>query len=298
MSRVISSVFQLTSLLVITTGVIVSYLPVMAADATTGKTLASSTISGTASNTVSNVAPRQEPVLNQHFTPLILPAKAEQRGICLSGDAHLTEIGHNHYRMNCGIIFVDTQVPMQVDTCRGSIFAKAHSVFVIYKDKDAVRVFDFHDRARNSVRLMVGQKFVNLSPGVEGALIDKTFSQPESVVICSAVGYRRPQVLPVDSKQNLVVLEFSIVDKLRHGKIFAQLRESPLEQDHKLVGELEKTAAALATIYKKRDGRGGFLVRHRGWVIEQADGREEYAAFGGKGKPGQSQLAGQQTTTQ
>jgi hypothetical protein len=266
------------------------FSPIALAAETNGKSLA---VSG-----VSNVIPRQELVLNQHFTPLILPAKAQLRGICLSGDAHLTEVGPNHYRMNCGCILVNTLVPMQVDTCKGSVRAKAHSVFVIYKDKDALRVFDFHDRARNSIQLVTGQIIANLSPGIEGALLDQSFKQPESVVICPTVGYRRPQVIPLDNKQNLVVLEFSIVDKLKHGKIFTLLRESPSAQDHKLIGEIEKTAAALNTMYKKRDGRGGFLARHRGWVIEQGDGREEYAAYGSQSEPNSSQLAGRRSVTQ
>jgi len=217
------------------------------------------------------------PTFNNHYTPALLPEKAAQRGICLSGDANLVELGPNHYRMSCGMILIDTDVPMQIDTHRGSIFAKAHTAVLISKNKEALRVFDLHDRTRNSVQLKFGKNLVNLSAGIEGALLDKSIANPTQAAVCPSVGYRLPKVLSVNEKENLVILEFSIADKLKHGKIFTQLRESPIEQDHKLLAQIEKTAAAINVMFHKNIGVGG-VARGRGWVTDNGASRQVYAS--------------------
>lgn len=231
-----------------------------------------------------------EPILNRHYTPALLPEKAAQRGICLSGDAHLNEIGPNHYRMSCGMILIDTDVPMQIDTHRGSIFTKAHTAVLIYKNKEAIRVFDICDRARNGVQVKFGKSVINLNAGMEAALVDKSLPNPTQVAICPTVGYRQPKVLSVNDKENLVLLEFSIVDKLKHGKIFTQLRESPVAQDHKLLSQIEKTAAALNTMFHKNIGIGG-VARGRGWVTDNGEGREAFASHDQHRKLPESKVA-------
>ena len=218
-----------------------------------------------------------EPILNTHYTPALLPEKAAQRGICLSGDASLNELGPNHYRMSCGMVLIDTDVPMQIDTHRGSIHTKAHTAVLIYKNHEAIRVFDICDKARNGVQVKFGKNLVNLNAGMEAALVDKSLPNPTQVAICPTVGYRQPKVLSVNDKENLVILEFSIVDKLKHGKIFTQLRESPVAQDHKLLGQIEKTAAALNTMFHKNIGVGG-VARGRGWVTDNGQSREAFAS--------------------
>ncbi len=234
------------------------------------------TISPTQSIALENTS-ADEPILNRHYTPALLPEKAAQRGICLSGDAHLNELGPNHYRMSCGMVLIDTDVPMQIDTHRGSIFTKAHTAVLIYKNKEAIRVFDICDRARNGVQVRFGKNIVNLNAGMEAALVDKSLPNPTQVAICPTVGYRQPKVLSVNDKENLVILEFSIVDKLKHGKIFTQLRESPVAQDHKLLAQIEKTAAALNTMFHKNIGIGG-VARGRGWVTDNGEGRAAFAS--------------------
>jgi hypothetical protein len=216
------------------------------------------------------------PTLNTHYTPALLPEKAFQRGICISGDARLVELSPNHYRMSCGMILIDTDVPMQIDTHRGSIYAKAHTAVLISKTKEALRVFNLHDRARNSVQLKFGKNLVNLNAGIEGALLDKSIDNPIDIAVCKRVGYRKPKVLSVNDKENLVILEFSIADKLKHGKIFTQLRESPIPQDQKLLAQIEKTAAAINLMFHKNIGVGG-VARGRGWVTDNGEGREAYA---------------------
>ena len=234
--------------------------------------------------------PVSEPVLNRHYTPALLPEKAAQRGICLSGDAHLNELGPNHYRMSCGMILIDTDVPMQIDTHRGSIFTKAHTAVLIYKNKEAIRVFDICDRARNGVQVRFGKNVVNLNAGMEAALVDKSLPNPTQVAICPTVGYRQPKVLSVNDKENLVILEFSIVDKLKHGKIFTQLRESPVAQDHKLLAQIEKTAAALNTMFHKNIGIGG-VARGRGWVTDNGESRAAFASHDKQRKSPESTVA-------
>lgn len=223
-----------------------------------------------------------EPTINKHYTPVLLPAAAEQRGICLSGDAQLTEISANHYRMSCGIVLIDTDTPMQIDTHRGSIYTKPHTAVLISKTKEAIRIFDICDRSRNGVQVKFGKHLVNLNSGMEAALVDKDYENPTEVAICPKVGYRQPKVIPFNEKENLVILEFSIVDKLKHCKVFTQLRESPINQDHKLLTEIEKTAAALQIMFKNGLGTGGAAVVNRGWVTTHPKGRPEYVAHPGK----------------
>lgn len=235
--------------------------------------------------------PSIDPVMNKHYSPLLLPKTAEQRGISLSGDARLREIGRNHYAMDGGKMLIETDSPMRIDTSRCSVFAKAHTVFILFENEDGLRVFNLHDSARNGIRVELKDKIVNLDPGVEAAIVSKSYKIAHPVLIGTKVGFRRPEITPISDKENLAVLEFSIADKLKHGRIFDQLRESPNAQDHELLNRIEKTAAAITTLYKKGTGPHGAYARNRGWINDRSPGREEYTSFRKRAEQ-EKQLAG------
>ncbi len=188
---------------------------------------------------------------NLNFTPLMLRQTAQQRGISLSGQARLYELSPDQYRLSGGCVFMQTNAPMRIDTCRCSIFAAAGSAIVVHVDKNVTTVLNLHDRKQDSVRVVFGKNYLSLNPGEELGLMGSSVANPEQVAAGPRIGFRRTRVLENTGDMKVVLLEFSLADALKHCKIFRQLKQSPFEIDHKLLSQIVKTAAAINTMYAK-----------------------------------------------
>jgi hypothetical protein len=199
---------------------------------------------------VSDTSSAIEQAVNDSYSPLLLPQEAAIRGIGLSGKAKVRQAGDNRYKMSCGCVMITSSAPVQVDTCRVQVFAKANTSFVLHADEKVSRVLNLSDRAKDSLKVMVGDNHIVLNPGEEMSVGGKELSDAAQLTPSANIKYRRPQLVNA-SGTKVLIFEFSLADALKQCVIFRQLRQSPLEADQKLLKEIVKTAAAVNTMFGK-----------------------------------------------
>lgn len=189
--------------------------------------------------------------VNREFTPLVVPAEAKQCGISLSGSAKLYQLEQGSFQLGCGCVLVHTEEPIQVKTCRATITAKNGATVVIGAKSDATRILNLSDRKHDSVRVVFGRNYVSLNPGEEIVVLNSQLSDIEKHAMEEVIRFRNAQTLQVSPDYKAVVFEFSLTDAMKRCLIFKQLNSSPNQQDHVLLKEIIKTAAAVNTMFSK-----------------------------------------------
>lgn len=188
---------------------------------------------------------------NAAFTPLLLPEDAAQSGISLSGDTKMYRTAQGKYQLGCGCALIHTEEPIYINTCRANVFARAGATIVIGAKNDATRILSLSDRKHDSVRVIFGKNHISLNPGEELAVVSSNASNADKAANEYVIRFRNAQTVSVDPEHKAVLFEFSLGDAMKHCLIFKQLRESPREQDHALLQEIIKTAAAVNTMFVK-----------------------------------------------
>ncbi len=190
---------------------------------------------------------------NTSYTPLMLPEDAAQRGISLSGEAKLYRQEQGHYKLGCGCILVHTEEPIYISTCRANVFADAGSTIVIGAKADATRILNLSDRKHDSVRVIFDSNHVALNPGEELSVVGAKADDADQKANEHVIRFRNAESIAVSPEYKALLFEFSLADAMKHCLIFKQLSSSPAQEDKKLLSEIIKTAAAVNTMYKKRD---------------------------------------------
>ncbi len=188
---------------------------------------------------------------NKEFTPLLVPAEAKACGISLSGSAKLYQLEPGAFQLGCGCVLIHTEEPINVKTCRAMVSAKNGATVVIGAKSDATRILNLSDRKHDSVRVIFGRNHVTLNPGEEIVVVSNQLSDFEKNAMEEVIRYRNAQSLQVSPEYKAVVFEFSLTDAMKRCLIFKQLNSSPNQQDHALLKEIIKTAAAVNTMFSK-----------------------------------------------
>lgn len=220
------------------------------------------------------------------YTPEALSDSAEH-ALKLSADTIITRVDQSHYNLNQGCILLHTEEASFIQTRRAAIAAKSGATIVVSAKDEVTRIMNLSDRKRDSVRVIFGQHHISLNPGEELAVVCANAPDIDKAANEFVIRYRNAQRIAVSPEYNAVMFEFSLADAMRHCLIFKHLSESPSAEDHALLKEIIKTAAAVNTMFSKsRDkyAHGDIQVASKqssGHVALKANKKKHNLAFNG-----------------
>lgn len=204
---------------------------------------------------------------NPNYSPICMRTGARLRGLSLSGRAEMQQIDgpgqniwkgkphrwHARYRLQDGCALLHAEAPSLIHVGEAAAFISENTTVVMHSDKLATRFINLADHHRNSMKVIIGNHYVNLDPGFEVVIVHAPDADPKVIAIQEHIGYREMKQLVVDE---MIVFSFRVnsADMLKECKIYRQLSDSPLDEDYRLREELMKTVAALDAIFIKRKG--------------------------------------------
>ncbi|MBI4532549.1 MAG: hypothetical protein HY711_01270, partial [Candidatus Melainabacteria bacterium] len=192
---------------------------------------------------------------NTDITPLTYLPTSVLPDFPVTDNAHLVELGRDHYRLVRGSVLAHSRHNTRIDTAHGAIIAKPGSTFTISVEDDLTRVMNLADKRSKSVNVLVDKHVVPLSPGREATLTGgESKIDPRKLVLKDGLARRYMLLMQVSYGQNIVVNDFSMVDALHKHPLLRALRNSRTDSNRQMLDEITKTAAARAVTVDKVRG--------------------------------------------
>lgn len=186
-------------------------------------------------------------------TPVAMPRTVVQTapaGCLLSTGATLKVESPNVYRLDKGNALIFADRDLRINTRHAAVLAKAGSIVMITDHCDLTRVRDMFDRFGGDVKVIVGNKFIPLTPGREVSVTD-TATDPIPLLYSDNVARRLISVNDV-ANYKVVTNDFSLVNLLAEHPLVKQWRCTQFDKFS--FARILKTAAALNLVVDRYRG--------------------------------------------
>ena len=155
------------------------------------------------------------------------------------------------YRMHTGNALFDGAQACNVVTPHGEVVIKKGAVVQVCVTPQVTYVRNLYDNSTHDVSTVVNNYKLQVHPGQEVAMVNGSRTRVRDIVYNDSVARRDLQVFSVDQDKHVAVSDFSHVNLMSCDPILHQIRTSPVDQDKKLYGKLEKMAAVITTVHDR-----------------------------------------------
>ena len=207
-------------------------------------------------------------LVNEHYSPVNTPCHNKVRGLALSGNGQLLKIykegsinvDKQTLHWKCRFILTEGTTlitalgkPILVSAGDLNVFLDQGTTAVVHLSNGVTRCANMTDQHQGSMKILYGKYFHDVAPGRETVFVKGKQKEAQELAHCDGIGWRDLHSSTIDDT-SIISYKIRSRDMLKRMKIYQQLHESPLAEDHQLCEELMKSAAALETMYIKKQG--------------------------------------------